>query len=74
MDRRTSEDDLPEGIVDPTPAATSNEAKEAADDADRGHSGEPATLAPDGTPDGASDAFVESAEIQQGLDPDIVTD
>ncbi|WP_405373905.1 MULTISPECIES: hypothetical protein [unclassified Microbacterium] len=48
--------------------------KEAADEVDRGRSGAPASLAPDGTPDGAADAFVESAEIQQGLDPDVLTD
>lgn len=42
----------------------------------------PDAPAPDGDPDGdladgasrASDPYVESAEIQQGLDPDLVTD
>ncbi|SFI16726.1 MULTISPECIES: hypothetical protein [Microbacterium] len=49
-------------------------ASEAANDADRqggGSAGE-GILAPDGVQ--ISDQFVESAEIQQGLDPDMVTD
>ncbi|MFJ6678528.1 hypothetical protein ACIQLK_05285 [Microbacterium sp. NPDC091382] len=45
-----------------------NEQKEAEDDADRGR-GEGAPM-----PDAAPDPFVESAEIQQGLDPDVLTD
>lgn len=53
---------------------TSLAASEAADDADRGggdHGGD-ALLAPDGVQ--VSDQAVESAEVQQGLDPDMVTD
>jgi hypothetical protein len=47
---------------------TTNEQKEAQDEADRGRGeGAPA-------PEPASDAFVESAEIQAGLDPDVLTD
>lgn len=45
-----------------------NEQKEAEDAADRGR-GEGAPM-----PEPASDPFVESAEIQQGLDPDVLTD
>jgi len=48
--------------------AVTNEQKEAADEADRGR-GDGAPM-----PEPASDQFVESAEIQQGLDPDVLTD
>ncbi|AZS43005.1 hypothetical protein [Microbacterium oleivorans] len=48
--------------------AVTNEQKEAEDAADRGR-GEGAPM-----PEPASDPFVESAEIQQGLDPDVLTD
>lgn len=61
-------------VAAPGGGPVTNAEKEQADEVDRGGSGEPAFLSPDGTPDGASDSFVESAEIQQGLDPDIVTD
>ncbi|WP_065572262.1 hypothetical protein [Microbacterium oleivorans] len=48
--------------------AVTNEQKEAEDEADRGRrEGAP-------MPDAAPDPFVESAEIQQGLDPDVLTD
>ncbi len=65
--------DLPEGVVDPDGAgATSLAASEAEDDAVR-DADTPADAAP--APDGDSpDGFVESAEIQQGLDPDVLTD
>lgn len=65
--------DLPEGVIDPDGAgATSLAASEAQDD-DVRRADSPAEPAP--TPDGdAPDGFVESAEIQQGLDPDLVTD
>ncbi|MDF2580072.1 hypothetical protein [Microbacterium arborescens] len=65
--------DLPEGVVDPDGAgATSLAASEAEDDAVR-DADTPADAA--AMPDGDSpDGFVESAEIQQGLDPDLVTD
>lgn len=65
--------DLPEGVVDPDGAgATSLAASEAEDDAVR-DADTPADAAP--APDGdAPDGFVESAQIQQGLDPDLVTD
>ncbi len=50
--------------------AASLDEKEAQDAADRGRDvGEPVT-----DPDGSADQFVESAEIQQGLDPDVLTD
>ncbi|MCM3695557.1 hypothetical protein [Microbacterium oleivorans] len=48
--------------------AVTNEEKEQQDAADRGR-GEGAPM-----PDAAPDPFVESAEIQQGLDPDVLTD
>lgn len=53
---------------------TSLAASESADDADRqrGDSTGDGVLAPDGVQ--VSDQFVESAEVQQGLDPDMVTD
>ncbi|MBP2421675.1 hypothetical protein [Microbacterium imperiale] len=65
--------DLPEGVVDPDGAdRTSLAASEAEDDAVR-TADTPADAAP--APDGdAPNGFVESAEIQQGLDPDLVTD
>ncbi|MEH3088798.1 MAG: hypothetical protein PGN24_04065 [Microbacterium arborescens] len=65
--------DLPEGVVDPDGAgATSLAASEAEDEAVR-EADTPADAAP--VPDGdAPDGFVESAEIQQGLDPDLLTD
>ncbi len=77
--------DLPEGIANAEPTGgwggagdtgvdgggtASNDEKEAQDAADRGRDlGDPDT-----DPDGSSDQFVESAEIQQGLDPDVLTD
>lgn len=65
--------DLPEGVIDPDGAeATTLAANEAKDDAVRdADTPADARQMPDGdSPDG----FVESAEIQQGLDPDLVTD
>lgn len=49
-------------------------ASESADDPDRqrGDSTGDGVLAPDGVQ--VSDQFVESAEVQQGMDPDMVTD
>lgn len=65
--------DLPEGVVDPDGAAATSLAASEAADADVRDADTPADAAP--APDGdAPDQFVESAEIQQGLDPDLVTD
>lgn len=89
MDRDPSQEsqDLPEGVVNAEPtggwesgdaagAATDESSgvadahtREAMDSSDRYESG-PQAPAPQSGPDG----FVESAEIQQGLDPDISTD
>ncbi|WP_256978028.1 hypothetical protein [Microbacterium sp. Yaish 1] len=64
--------DLPEGVVDPDGAgATSLAASEAEDDAVRDADSPADVPMPDGD---SADGFVESAEIQQGLDPDLVTD
>ena len=65
--------DLPEGVVDPDGAAATSLAASEAEDAHVRDADAPADATP--APDGdAPDQFVESAEIQQGLDPDLVTD
>lgn len=65
--------DLPEGVVDPDGAAATSLAAKEAEDAPVRDADSPADAVP--APDGdAPDQFVESAEIQQGLDPDLVTD
>ncbi|SDQ26819.1 hypothetical protein [Microbacterium sp. cf332] len=65
--------DLPEGVVDPDGAGATSLAASEAEDAAVRDADTPTDAAP--APDGdAPDGFVESAEIQQGLDPDLVTD
>ncbi len=65
--------DLPEGVIDPDGAGATSLAAKEAEDAPARDADAPAADAP--APDGdAPDQFVESAEIQQGLDPDLVTD
>jgi hypothetical protein len=51
-------------------APQTDDEKERADAPDRGR----VVADPPTDQDEASDAFVESAEIQQGLDPDVLTD
>jgi hypothetical protein len=51
-------------------APQTQEEKERADEPDRGN----VVADPPTDQDEASDAFVESAEIQQELDPDVLTD
>jgi hypothetical protein len=51
-------------------APQTEDEKERADEPDRGNRVDD----PPTDQDEASDAFVESAEIQQGLDPDVLTD
>lgn len=71
-DQETSERN--DAAMGQTSLADSGPPTETADrqEADPGQAGGEGVFAPDGVQ--VSDQFVESAEVQQGLDPDMVTD
>lgn len=64
----TDRDELPDGVINAEPAG-GWESGAVADDETRA-----ASERAEAAVDGVSDGFVESAEIQAGLDPDLRTD
>lgn len=64
----TDRDELPDGVINAEPAG-GWESGDVADDETRA-----ASARAEGPVDGVPDGFVESAEIQAGLDPDLRTD